>query len=327
MDPPGEWCVEVVMPLRTPNRPHAVAALLIASFCSTDAVGPSVARAGERPQVDYPWSSPDDGAPRSVALEDRFPAPRGTRRIPLAAGGFPAWLRRLPLHRDRRTVRAHDGRALIRPAVAVATLDVGSRDLQQCADSAIRLHAEFLWSVGRAHEAAYHFTSGDRSRYADWLRGERFRVRGATVKRRRVRPVRGGRATWRAWLSHTFMYAGSASLRHDTDAVAPGAPLEPGDVFVAPGFPGHVVMILDVVQSPDGTRLALVGQGFMPAEDFHVVGAPWARDGVWFQLPEAGGTLVTPSWRPFRRAEARRFRGVEAPRTAATRPPPTGRAR
>jgi hypothetical protein len=327
MDPPGEWCVEVAMHHRTLNRSPALVALLVVCTCAATSLTPSAARAGERPLSDYPWSWGADEAATPVALEDRFPAPQGTRRIPLAAGGFSAWLRRLPLHRDRRTVRAHDGRPLVRPAVAVSTLEVGPRDLQQCADSAIRLHAEFLWSIGRAHEAAYHFTSGDRSRYADWLKGERFRVRGATVQRRRVRPARSGRAVWRAWLSHTFMYAGSASLRHDTDAVAPRAPLAPGDVFVAPGFPGHVVMILDIVESAGGARLALVGQGFMPAEDFHVVGAPWARDGVWFQLPEAGGTLVTPSWRPFRRAEARRFRGVEAPRTAATRPPPTGRAR
>ncbi|MCA9539530.1 MAG: hypothetical protein KC620_11620, partial [Myxococcales bacterium] len=62
----------------------------------------------------------------------------------------------------------------------------------------------------------------------------------------------------------------------------------------------------------DGRRVALIGQGFMPAEDFHVLrsAAPAALDDVWFLLPAAeGDTLLTPAWPvPFQPAQARRLR-------------------
>ena len=83
-------------------------------------------------------------------------------------------------------------------------------------------------------------------------------------------------------------------------------PIEAGDFYVEAGSPGHAVIVLDVIQGPDGERLGLLGQGFMPAEDIHVLRSPVARDGVWFPLPsDTVAVLDTPSWRPFS-ADARR---------------------
>jgi hypothetical protein len=61
------------------------------------------------------------------------------------------------------------------------------------------------------------------------------------------------------------------------------------------GSPGHAVLILDIAESKDGRRVALLGQGFMPAQDFHVLRAP---DGSpWFSLD--GDNVETPFWKPF----------------------------
>ncbi len=43
---------------------------------------------------------------------------------------------------------------------AVAKLDVSSTDIQQCADSVIRLHAEWVWAAGDKNGIAYPFLSG-----------------------------------------------------------------------------------------------------------------------------------------------------------------------
>lgn len=258
---------------------------------------------------DYPWLEPEPSAPlaRLVRLDDSIQPPTGFERIAVKPGSMGAWLRGLPVRTDRKTVRAYDGAVLRRPAVAIIAMDVGRRDLQQCADSVIRLHAEFLWHRGRAAKAAYHFTSGDRVSFRAWRRGERLKVRGSAVERLPGRARSGSHRSYRRWLDQVFMYAGTRSLARDSRPVPVGQ-IRPGDFYVEPGGPGHAVLILDVAEAADGRRVALIGQGFMPAEDFHVVGATNALDGVWFPLPQTvGERLDTPSWRPFESGHARRF--------------------
>ena len=265
--------------------------------------------AGAVDKAAYPWLDPVTEVVMEP-LEARFAPPAGFSRVPVADGSFAAWLRGLPLDFERTTVRSYKGEVLLRPAAAIVVMDVGTRDLQQCADSAIRLHAEWLWHAGRANEAAYHFTSGHRTAWKDWRAGERFRVSGSDVDRLRGSARADTHATYRGWLDQVFMFAGTRSLAKDSDSVATEQELQAGDFFVQGGSPGHAVMILDIAEDGSGTRLALMGQGFMPAEDFHVLGWPsFATDGVWFELPETeDGRIATPSWAPFERIEARRFR-------------------
>jgi len=175
----------------------------------------------------------------------------------------------------------------------------------------LRLHAEYLWYRQQSGRAKYHFTSGDRSTWADWRRGERFKIHGNQVKR-----VSGARRAathknYRAWLTHLFRYAGTRSLRYDSDPVSQGD-VQPGDIFVQPGSPGHAIVILDVAIDSKARKRVLLGQGFMPAEEFHVLKAGYnaQNDDVWFRFPDsADGRLQTPSWpAPFKWAHLRRFR-------------------
>ena len=257
----------------------------------------------------YPWLSEDSSGLTEVrALDLRFQPPEGFRRVPVSADTFGAWLRGLPVRTDRTEVLAYDDTPLDRPSAAVLLMDVGSRDLMQCADSLIRLHAEFLWSKGRSDEAGYRFTSGELSRWSDWQDGERFTIEGNRVRRRRGSPRTDDHRSYRRWLDLIFTYAGTASLARDTPVVPPSQKLHAGDFFVDPGFPGHAVILLDIAEDESGRRLALVGQGFMPAEELHVVRSSAAIDGVWFPLPRnVSEVLDTPSWDPFARTDARRF--------------------
>lgn len=245
-------------------------------------------------------------------LEATTPPPPGFSRVPVAEGSLGSWLRSLPVYEDRTDVRAFDGSPLRSPAARVVAMDVGRRDLQQCADSAIRLLSEYARASGRQRDLAWDFTSGDRTAYRDWLAGERF-VIGRTVERRQGEARSDSRQTFRAWLDLVFTYAGTRSLAREGEPVE-GA-LQAGDVFVAGGSPGHAVMILDVAESDDGRRVALLGQGFMPAQEFHVLrsrgGSTPVLDEVWFLLPAADGRIDTPSWAPFARSDARRLMSWE----------------
>ena len=259
----------------------------------------------------YPWIADWTGPkPALVTLEARFAAPDQFTRVEVAPDSYAQWLRGLPVRTDRVRVLAYDGSSLRRPSAALVFLDVGTRDLQQCADSAIRLHAEYVWHRGLADRAAYHFTSGDLSAWRDWQLGERFKISGSKVKRPRGARRADDHRTYRGWLTHLFRYAGTRSLARDSDPVGT-RPFMAGDFFVQPGGPGHAVVILDVAEHADGRQAALIGQGYIPAEDFHVLGTRGGHvmDSVWFHLPPGRGGVMTPSWpRPFARREARRFR-------------------
>ncbi len=294
---------------RDPNTPEGLPLRLPLALCVLALLGPALAMAEVR-DADYPWLPSMTERVATQRLDARFPTPDGFTRVAAADGSFAAWLRGLPVRTDRSNVLAYDGSRLMRPSAAVVLLDVGKRDLQQCADSAIRLHAEWQWHRGKAKKAAYHFTSGDKSRFADWARGERFKIKGNKVERVRGKARGSSWRSYRRWLSHTFRYAGTQSLWRDSREVGK-RPIEAGDFYVQPGGPGHAVVVLDVAEAADGRRAALIGQGFMPAEDFHVLQDSHDRviDGVWFLLPDAAHPSVkTPSWSAFEASQARRFK-------------------
>jgi hypothetical protein len=191
--------------------------------------------------------------------------------------------------------------------VAVVDLDVGSRDLQQCADTVIRLRAEYLWAAGRRDEIAFRFTSGHLAAFSRWGDGLRPLVLGSRVRwSRRARPDRS-RGSFAAYLDAVFAYAGTLSLARDLAVVEDARDLRIGDVLVRGGSPGHASLVVDLAEEErTGRRAFLLAQGFMPAQEMHVVTNPGDRGlSPWFGAP-MGERLHTPNW-TFRREDLRRF--------------------
>ena len=67
-----------------------------------------------------------------------------------------------------------------------------------------------------------------------------------------------------------------------------------GDVFIHGGFPGHAVLVLDVVENETGEKKFLLGQSYMPAQDFHVLKNPNSQN-PWYSN-QMEGPLETPEW-------------------------------
>jgi hypothetical protein len=190
---------------------------------------------------------------------------------------------------------------------AVVDVDVGSRDLQQCADAAIRLRAEYLRATARDDELCFRFTNGDDASWSSWREGARPRPRARGVLWQRGRPEPDDYASFRRYLEMVFTYAGSASLGRDTTALSEPRDAAPGDVFVQAGFPGHAVVVVDAAEAADGRRALLLAQSFMPAQEVHVLRNPAAPDDPWFVVA-SGAPLVTPEW-TFPAGSLRRFSG------------------
>ncbi len=290
------------------NIPHRLL-LLVSLAALLGAPGGALAGSAEpRPptkeeRVRYPWLS----AERSIRpLAEAIEPPSGYTRVAAGEGSFGAWLRGLPLRPQGTPVRDFGGGEILpgdhAALAAVAELDVGKANLQQCADSIIRLHAEWQWSRGQKERIAYRFTSGHLAAWNRYAAGERARVSGRNVSWVKGGPVDGSRASFRSYLDLVFTYAGTLSLA--TEKQRPKREdVRPGDFFVLGGSPGHAVLVLDVARNAKGERVALLGQGFIPAQDFHVLSP--GGDGPWFSLE--ADEVATPFWKPFPWSSLRRF--------------------
>ena len=103
-----------------------------------------------------------------------------------------------------------------------------------------------------------------------------------------------------------FADAGSASLQAELRPV--DGEVQPGDVLIQGGYPGHAVLVLDVAVARDGQRWLLLGQSYMPAQEFHVLRNP-SSPAPWYDAAalESAAGLATPEWRPFGAHDVRRF--------------------
>lgn len=252
----------------------------------------------------YPWHPAGEGG---ETLAQRTPPPAGYRRLSGPPGSFAAWLRGLPLRPPGTPVHLFDGRerANGQVAFAVLDLDVGTRDLQQCADAVIRLRAEYLRASGRDADIVFRLTSGDAAPWVRWRSGERLRVAGRHVSWVHTAAPDSGYHAFRAYLDAVFTYAGSASLAGELEPVADPADILPGDVFIQGGFPGHAVLVADVAEDAQGRRQFLLVQSYMPAQDIHVLVNPESPGSPWYPA-RAAGTLRTPEW-TFSYGDLRRF--------------------
>lgn len=252
-------------------------------------LGPS----GNPVHSSYQWL--DAGSIQEAdSLKHRIPAPEGFRRIETKPNSFARWLRNLPLKKAGSPVRAFDGRVLRSPAAAVVNLDVGKRDLQQCADSLMRLRAEYLFSQKRHDDIVFQLTNGMDVRFSKFAAGYKLKQ----ISRTRVDWVPRGQkgashSALRQYLKQVYLWAGTASLQHESQHI-PLSDLQPGDFFIQGGFPGHTVIVLDIAENASGERRLLLGQGFMPAQDFHVV--PNARGEPWHVLQRNHVQIQIPAW-------------------------------
>jgi hypothetical protein len=257
----------------------------------------------------YAWPTAQSSGNRD-SLAQRIAPPQGFERRPVPPDSFAAWLRDLPLKPDGSPVLLYNSAPKLRQDVhaAVIDIDVGTRDLQQCADAAMRLRAEWLFGSGRAREIAFNDTGAARPiAFSRWMAGERPHVSGKALSWSRSAAPDASYASFRRYMDTVFTWAGTYSLEREMRPV-PLAEIEAGDLFIKGGFPGHAVIVADVAESrATGEKRFLLLQSFMPAQEIHVLKNGQAADGSpWYPL-NFGDKLVTPEW-VFPRDSLRRWR-------------------
>lgn len=254
----------------------------------------------------YTWLT---GYDRSQSLCERFAPPTGFSRVKVDDGSFGDWLRHLPLKPSGSDVHLYSGKLKGRQDVhaAVIDMDAGDKDLQQCADAVMRLRGEYLYSVKNYEALHFNYTSGDLIGFKKWSEGYRPVVNGNKVSWVQRSQPGTGRETFRAYMDNIFTYSGTISLKKEMTPVSDVKSIEPGDVFVLAGSPGHAMIVLDVAENPETKeRMFMLAQSYMPAQEMHIV-KNFNDDKLnpWYSA-SFSGDLDTPEW-TFGKNDLRRF--------------------
>ena len=257
--------------------------------------------------INYPWLKKQ--VPSQSALAIRFTPPSGCQRIRVATGSWGEWLRWLPLAPPGTPARVFDGSLKNRQDVvaAVVNIDVGTQDLQQCADAVIRLRAEYQFNAD-PNKVHFHLTTGYDFRFSDFVNGQTFKVVSNNVRPAARTPEAPTHAALGRYLIPAFGYAGTLSLSREL-LPQPLSEVQPGDVLIHGGSPGHAVLVVDVAEnSTSHQKYMLLAQSYMPAQSIHVLNNIWGEPtlGVWFPVNPNDNAVTTPEW-GFKATELARF--------------------
>lgn len=232
-----------------------------------------------------------------TTLEERFAPPDGFVRVEKPLGSFQGYLRKYELKPDKSPVLLHDGseKRNQKAHAAVFSMPLVNGDLQQCADSVIRMYGEYLWSVGAFKDISFQLTNGFLMDYSSWREGKRLSVEGNKVWWEKRASYDDSKENLLKYLRQVMIYAGTISLERESSSVDLTQLLS-GDLLIRGGSPGHCVMVVDVAEDETGNKCFLLAQGYMPAQDFHVLNNPLHEDDPWYYVTEIKDSIVTPEY-------------------------------
>lgn len=240
-------------------------------------------------------------------IGDRFKTPEGFERVQVSDGSFAEYIRNIRLKPDGTEVKYFDGRE--KPGkvyVAVMNIDVGDRDLQQCADAVMRIRSEYLYKMGMYDKIKFHFVNGFLADYKTWMNGYRINVDGNNAAWVKKAEPSNDYKSFRQYLDMVFAYASTVSLENELKSVAPEE-MQIGDVFIKGSLPGHAIIVVDMAYNKaTGEKLFMVAQSSTPAQDIHILKSTENKAiSPWYSI-DFGDKLSTPEWE-FSRDQLRRF--------------------
>lgn len=243
--------------------------------------------------------------PSGKTIAERIKTPEEYERVPAFKGSFSEYVRNLPLKPHGSKVHYYNGKEKFNDVyVAVVDIDVGDRDLQQCADAAIRLYTEYLYKNKQYDKIHFNFTNGFRADFRKWMEGYRIKVEGNRAYWVKQTGYCDDYKCFRWYLNMVFAYAGTFSLLRELKKV-PLKDMQIGDVFLDAG---HCVIIVDIAQNKKtGEKIFLLAQSYMPAQEIHVLKNPANDDenNPWYSI-NFGDVLITPEWQ-FEKESVYRF--------------------
>tara|TARA_B110001450_G_C17557137_1_gene455133 strand:- start:67 stop:1017 length:951 start_codon:yes stop_codon:yes gene_type:complete len=253
--------------------------------------------------------------PSGSTIEKRILPPTGFTRIIGNDGSFAKYLRNLPLKPHGSEVLLYDGsiKTNYNTYDAVIDMEIGNKDLHQCADAVMRLRAEYLWNHKRYNDIHFNFTNGFRVDYSKWMEGKRMVVKGNEtywvdkldityvdswfLKNKLPEALSNTYQDFWEYMELIFNYAGTLSLSKELIPVDI-RDMKIGDVFIWGGSPGHAILVMDIAENSDTKeKTFLLAQSYMPAQETQILQNPNnSKLSPWYSVTEISEELNTPEW-------------------------------
>ncbi len=229
-------------------------------------------------------------------IKTRIKVPEGYKRINPLAESFSEYIQNYKLKESGAEVINYNGQPYIYQSghVGVLEVPVPTNGLQQCADALIRIRSEYLWDQGRKDEIGFKFTSGHYCSWTKYAEGYRPKINGNNVTFSKTASVNHSKENFYKYLNLIYTYAGTYSLSQELKKVPQLSEVVIGDLLIYPGFPGHVMMVADIIEDGQGQRRFAFFQGNTPAQSVHIIkNASNVVMSPWYDL-EGKTSLNTP---------------------------------
>lgn len=261
------WVSSLSLPKNSNMKPNLLMAIILPIFASCRQNPNSFATNNNSSAK----NSVIDTIPSTI---NSIPLPEGYTRIAAEKNSFTQWLRNIHLKKDK-TVYLYNGLPKRNQSAQFAVLDisVGNKDLQQCADAVMRLRAEYLFAEKRFSEIIFRDNNNERYELG----------------------MNSDRSNFNHYLENVFAHCGSLSLQKQLVPIKDLDAVQPGDVLIQGGSPGHAMIIIDMAQNKNGKKIFLLAQSYMPAQDIHIVVNPMNKNlSPWYEFNDQ--PIYTPEW-------------------------------
>lgn len=230
-------------------------------------------------------------------LETRFQLPEGYTRLSYSKDSFGNFVRSYPLCEDGSEVLLYNDskKGNQNAHIAIFDMELVKDDLQQCADSVIRMYAEYFYKQKQYDLMQFHFVNGFSCDFSKWNQGMRVKVSGNSTTWYQGAVSDSSKKAFESYLRTVFCYASTLSLEKESKPIQL-KDIQIGDIFIHGGSPGHVVMVVDVCENKQKEKAFLLAQGYMPAQQFHILQNPQHADDPWYYTKELTNALNTPEY-------------------------------
>ena len=213
----------------------------------------------------------------------QIPVPAGFERVDVDKKSVGYYLRTLELKTENNKVYLYNGDLKYNQSAqfAIIKMDVGKRDLQQCADAVMRLRGEYLFTTKQYDKIHFNFLSDGKPRYYT-----KYAKKNRTHKK------------FRRYMNYIFAYANTASLKRELKKVKNAKDMQIGDVFIQKGSPyGHAITVMDIaINKRTGEKIFMLSQSYMPAQDIHILKNNNNHNiSPWYKINETD-KVYTPEW-------------------------------